>query len=126
HLDDLYTYSNDRHVYVSMNVPGQVLGWGTWVYPDSSARITGVKNSDFYFGSAPITGVPNGPPLVDGAVWSLNITVDRVGQNDFFGFRGPDGGRRVESPRGPGYALWTSFKAGLSQTATVKFAVSPE
>jgi hypothetical protein len=126
HLDDPYTYAADRRVYVGMQVPGQVLGWATFVYPDSNVASGGKRNSDFYFGSAPITGVPNGPPLTDGAVWVLEITVHRVGLNDFFGFHGLDGVLRIDSPRPVIKGQAAPFKAALGQKVTIKFAVSPE
>ena len=123
HFDDLYTYSTNRNVYLSLAVLGRTLGWGTYVYPDSATRTTGRNNSVFYFGSG---GVPSGAALSDGSIWQFRIRCDKVKTRDFFDFYGLDGVMRIESPRDGYYrgSRTVTFKVALNQSQTITFAVA--
>jgi hypothetical protein len=107
---------------IMQRVPGGNPAWWWYAGVDANGVRTALNQND----ARPTTGVPDGPPLVDGAVWVLHITVQRVGANDYFGFYGLDGLLKIDSPRGLGLSQQVPFKAALNQTVTIKFAVSPE
>ena len=80
HLNDYQTYSYDRHVYAGLNIVGNFLGWGTFVYNDAFDSLSGHKNPPFTIGSG--QPIANGP-LHDGDTWTISLICSQDSLRDF-------------------------------------------